>query len=154
VSAARSKHIAPIPVTAVAPAAVRPQRRHRVARTGLVAAVLAAVAAGSAVGGAVIAVRVAVAAPSRTGATPRTQPRGTCALSPFRHDANVVVMGVGAARFCRSQAHVLRLEGDHWSYRTGRELFAPDHGSAALGVVCRLRRRALAAIVSDTGARR
>jgi hypothetical protein len=143
--------VAPIPVTQVAPAA-RPPRRHRSVRVGLAAAVIGALAAGSAAGAAFVAGRLSPRSPAHAGAAAvRLE---TCAVSPFQHDANVVVRGAGANAFCRSQAHVLALAGDRWTYRAGGELIAPDKGSSALTVVCRLRRHRLSATVYDTGAQR
>jgi hypothetical protein len=134
--------IAPIPVTQVAPAA-RPVRRHRTVRVGLVAAVIAALGVGSAAGAAFMTGRLPL--------WPGHASSETCAVSPFQHDANVVVRGIGANTFCRSQASVLQLDGDSWTYRAGNELIAPDHGKSSLGVVCRLRRSSLNATVYDSG---
>jgi hypothetical protein len=111
---------------------------------------IVAIAASAAAGGAFVAARAAATRTVVTAAK-RQQIRQTCALSPFRHDANVVVSGVAAARFCRTQAHVLRLRGDEWTYRAGRELLAPDHGAAALGTVCSLRRGPSTLRVYDSG---
>jgi hypothetical protein len=151
----RSRRIAPIPVTQQAPIVRRPPRRHRSVRVGLVATLIAAVAAGSAAGAALVVDRLS-AKPAAFAAQkrPSAEPLQTCALSSFRHDANVVVRGIRADAFCRSQAHVLRLEGDRWTYRAGRELIAPDHGVESLAVVCRLRHGRLAATVYDSGGRR
>jgi serine/threonine-protein kinase len=128
-------------------------RRHRLVRVGRAAAVIATIAAASAAAGAYVTARIAPAATGRA-ALPRSLARvETCAISPFEDDANVVVAGAAAGRFCRAQAHVLRLDGDRWTYRAGRELFAPHHGADALAVVCRLRRGPLRATVYDTGSR-
>ena len=148
-----SRRVAPIPVTQAAPVARRPSRRHRSVRIGLVAATVAAVAAGSAAGAALVVDRLSAHAKPAATAAHAAVPE-TCALSSVQHDANVVIRGLHADAFCRSQAHVLRLEGDRWTYRAGSELIAPDHGVNALGVVCRVRRGALAATVYDSGARR
>ena len=84
----------------------------------------------------------------------RPEPRpATCAVSPVDRDANIVVRGVGADSFCRAQARLLRLRGDSWTYRSGRELFAPDHGTEELTVVCRLARGRLELTVYDAGSR-
>jgi len=141
--------IARIPRTAIPRPAVAP-RRHRAVRTGVVAIVLAAVAAGSAAGGALVA-RRATASPHAVAHA--IQPPQTCTLSPFDHDANIVVRGVTASAFCRAQSHALRLDGYHWTYRAGHELIAPDHGGNSLVVVCRLRRNRMAATVYDSGTR-
>jgi Protein kinase domain len=151
VSVRRGRRVARLAPTEVV-RAMQPPRRHRAVRTSVVAAVIAVVAAGSAAGGALIAGRAAKAS-VRTPAAQHQLQRQTCALSTFDHDANVVVAGVAAARFCRVQAHTLRLDGYRWTYRAGKELIAPDHGRNALGVVCRLRRAGLAATVYDSGGR-
>jgi serine/threonine protein kinase len=141
--------IAPLPVTRAAPAS-RPVRRHRSIRVGVAVAIAAVLAAGSTAAAAYMTGRL----PTRHASPPRAQSAlQQCVVSPFQHDANVVIRGTGAAAFCRKQAHVLRLVGDTWTYRTGSELIAPDHGSSALGVVCRVRRRNLVATVYDTGAK-
>ena len=150
---ARSRRVAPIPVTQAAPVARRPSRRHRSFRIGLVVATVAAVAAGSAAGAALVVDRLAKHASPAVAAKHVTALQ-TCALSSYQHDANVVIRGLRADAFCRSQAHVLRLEGDRWTYRAGGELIAPDHGVDALGIVCRVHRRGLAATVYDSGAQR
>jgi hypothetical protein len=119
-------------------------------RTGVAALVLGAVAAASAAGGALLAGR-ATASPVHRAA--EVQHRQTCTLSPFDHDANVVVRGVAALGACRRQSHALRLDGYRWTYRSGGELIAPDHGNAALAVVCKLRHDSLIATVYDSGSR-
>jgi hypothetical protein len=139
--------VAPIPVTQFAPRA-RPVRRHRSLRVGLLAAALVALVAASAAGAAFMTGRFSLHPAPRAASTPKVE---TCAVSPFQHDANVVVRGAGAVAFCRSQAHVLRLVGDSWTYRTGGELMAPDRGTTALTLVCKLHRRALVATVYDSG---
>jgi hypothetical protein len=148
---APTRRLPPIPITQPARAA-RPVRRSRSVRLGLAAATIAALAACSAAGAAFLVQRFE----RPRGAPPRAAaaPLETCALSPFKHDANIVVRGARADTFCRAQAHVLQLEGDRWSYRLGGELFAPDHGVSALRVVCRLRRGRLAATVYDSGTTR
>jgi hypothetical protein len=73
-----------------------------------------------------------------------------CAVSPFKHDANLVVSGVGAIRFCRSQAETLSTQGYHWAYRDTTRLAAPDSGDPAdLGRICSLARGRLTATVYD-----
>ena len=147
-----ARRLPPIPVTQPAPVAVRPARRRRSVRVSLAAATIAALAACSAAGAAFLVQRFE---PHRGAPAPAASgPLQTCALSPFKHDANIVVRGVRADTFCRTQAHVLQLEGDRWSYRNGGELFAPDHGLSALRVVCRLRHGLLAATVYDSGTTR
>ena len=143
--------IARIPRTRVARPIMRPllERRHRARRgAGILAlAVVAAVAAG---GGAFFAGRLGAAGPAGHVAA-RQQPRQTCALSPFHHNANVVISGLGALRLCRTQAHVLQLEGDQWSYRSGAELFTADRGNGSLQTICVLRRGASRLHVYDSG---
>jgi hypothetical protein len=51
------------------------------------------------------------------------------------------------------QAHVLRLQGDQWTYRSGGELFTPDHGSRGLQTICALRRGRSRLHVYDSGGR-
>ena len=138
-----------IPRTKPAPAIAPAIRRRRMRRSVGVFGV-AAVAALAAAGGAFIATRASATASVKT---PAQQPHQTCALSAFHHDANVVLTGAGATRLCRTQAHVLRLRGDEWSYRSGGELFAPDHGTSSLHTVCRLSRGAVRLRVYDSGAR-
>ena len=94
------------------------------------------------------------------GAQP-TQPRPRafvtrCAVSPFGADANLVVAGVGARSFCRSQAETLSAHGsDTWAYRADTRLLAPDSGDPHnLGRICALARgRLTVAIYDDLGRR-
>jgi len=86
----------------------------------------------------------------------RAQPRDLvtrCAVSPFEADANVVVSGVGAVHFCRSQAQTLSTQGDDWAYRANTRLLAPDSGDPrGLGRICALARgRLTVAIYDDLG---
>jgi hypothetical protein len=143
-----------IPRTRVAPPIMRarPERRHRV-RRGAGILMLAVVAAAAAAGGALFADRLGAAGPGRHAAAAR-QPHQTCSVSPFNHNANVVVSGVGALRFCRDQAHVLQLNGETWSYRSGAELFTPDGGDGSLQTICVLRRGASRLHVYDSGSHR
>jgi serine/threonine protein kinase len=143
--------IARIPRTRVAPRVMAPLsvRRRRASRgVGVVA--LAAVAAAAAAGGAVFAGRLGAAGPPKRAAS-SPPPQQTCALSPFHHNANVVISGLAAVRFCRTQAHVLQLQGDQWTYRAGAELFAPDTGSGSLQTICVLRRGRSRLHVYDSG---
>src|SRR5262249_16861801 len=82
---------------------------------------------------------LAVAAPATAGGVvlgrklTRTQPSHPqppavatrCAVSSFEADANLVVTGIGAIRFCRSQAVTLSAQGNDWAYRTNTRLLAP-----------------------------
>ena len=76
-----------------------------------------------------------------------------CAVSPFGADANLVVAGVGAIRFCRAQAETLSSQGDSWGYRANTRLLAPDSGDPNnLARVCALARgRLIAAVYDDLG---
>jgi hypothetical protein len=104
--------------------------------------VLAGAAAGLVAG-------VLIAAPS-----PSREAVATCSLSPLSHDANLVVTGAGARRFCRNQVRTLSGHGDSWGYRMGRRLLTPDERDPhALGRVCSLRRDALSVTIYDTGKR-
>jgi len=78
-----------------------------------------------------------------------------CAVSPFGADANLVVSGVGALGFCRSQAVALSSGGDAWAYRSDTRLLAPDSGDVkGLGRICALARgRLTVAIYDDLGRR-
>jgi hypothetical protein len=128
---------------------VRPATRRRSAHRGVRLLGVAALAAVAAAGGAVAAGRFAHGTATRTPA--HVAARQTCAVSTFRHDANVVVAGVGAGRFCRAQTHVLGLQGNEWTYRDGGRLLAPDHGAGAVSVVCALQRRGFRLTVYDSG---
>jgi hypothetical protein len=73
-----------------------------------------------------------------------------CAISKFTADANVVVSGVGAIHFCRSQAQTLSVNGDAWAYRTNTRLLAPDSGAPSnLSRICALARGRLAVSIYD-----
>jgi hypothetical protein len=73
-----------------------------------------------------------------------------CAVQPFGADANLVVSGVGALRFCRSQAETLSAQGDAWAYRANTHLLAPDSGDPSnLSRICGLARGRLSAAVYD-----
>jgi hypothetical protein len=129
-----------------------PSLRHRAVRFRRAIGFLAVVAVASAGAGGYAAIRLERAL--RAADAPRaTVPAETCAISPFHHDANIVVHGVGAARFCAAQPHIFALAGDTWSYRSGRALFTPDSGAGSLGLVCRLRRGPLSITVYDAGGR-
>jgi hypothetical protein len=78
-----------------------------------------------------------------------------CAVQPFGADANLVVSGVGAVRFCRSQAETLSTQSVAWSYRDNTTLQAPDSGDpAGLTRICGLSRGKLVAAVYDDLGRR
>ena len=78
-----------------------------------------------------------------------------CAVSQFGADVNLVVSGVGARRFCRSQAQTLSAQGNAWAYRASTTLLAPDSGDPQdLGRICALARGRLKAAVYDDLGRR
>jgi serine/threonine protein kinase len=131
----------------------RPVARHtqhgRLWRVGVASLAALAVAAPASAGGWMLAKRL-------DGTRPAPQPRAIatrCAVSPFGHDANLVVSGVGAIRFCRLQAEALSKQGSAWAYRTGTRLVAPDSGDpTGLGRICSLSRgRLVAAVYDDKG---
>lgn len=132
-------------------AAQSPRARHR-QRSGLWRAtvfvlVALAVAAPATAGGMVLGQRLA------RGPAPETKPRAIpsrCAVSPFGADANLVVFGVGAVAFCRSQATTLSAQGQPWAYRADTRLVAPDSGNPSdLNRICALARGELTASVYD-----
>lgn len=128
-----------------------PRSRHHAVRLGQVVALLAAVAAVSAVASAYATARFRLQqrpAPARAVVRPVT-----CAVSSTTNDANLVVGGIGANAFCASAAHTLALDGGLWIYRSGNELYRPDTGAGELGLVCRLHRGALRMTVYDAGHR-
>ena len=130
---------------AAPPAHHRQRSRLRRATVFLLAALAVAVPATA--GGLVLGQRLARAQP------PQTHPhvvRTRCALSQFGADANLVVSGVGAIRFCRSQAVTLSAQGNSWGYRADTRLLAPDSGNPqGLGRICTLARGGLTAAVYD-----
>jgi serine/threonine-protein kinase len=146
----RPQAIERIPRTQAAPP-IAPARRRR-ARRGLSALAVAVTVAAAAAGGAFVVGRASATdgAKSPTVDALATQ---TCALSTVNHNANIVVSGVGALRFCRLQSHALRLQGDEWTYRGGKELFVPDTGSGSLHQVCALHRGTSRLRVYDSGSR-
>jgi hypothetical protein len=131
--------------------AARHRQRGRLWRVGVALLAALAVAAPATAGGVVLGRKLAGTPPSRA------QPRELvtrCAVSPFGADANLVVSGVGAVRFCRSQAKTLSTQGDDtWGYRSDTRLLAPDSGDpTGLGRICALARgRLKAAIYDDLG---
>jgi hypothetical protein len=132
------------------PASARYRQHGRLWRVGVALLAALAVAAPATAGGVVLGRRLAGTQPSRA------QPRELvtrCAVSPFEADANVVVSGVGAVHFCRSQAETLSTQGDDWAYRADTRLLAPDSGDPrGLGRICALARgRLTVAIYDDLG---
>ena len=129
------------------PAPPRYRQRTRLWRvTAFVLAALA-VAGPATAGGVVLGRKLARTQPAHPQA-PAVPTR--CAVSPFEADANLVVSGLGAIRFCRSQARSLSAQGQAWAYRANTRLLAPDSGRPAdLSPVCALARGQLTAAVYD-----
>ena len=130
----------------------RHTQRTRLWRVGVSLLVALAVAAPATAGGVVLGRRLA-----RTQSS-SAQPHlvvTRCAVQPFGADANLVVSGVGAIRFCRSQAQTLSSQGDAWAYRANTRLLAPDSGDPNnLSRICTLARgRLTAAVYDDLGQR-
>jgi serine/threonine protein kinase len=135
----------------VRPAAplARHTQRSRLWRTMAFVIAALAVAAPATAGGVVLGRRLARAQPSQ----PAREVATRCAVSQFGADANLVVSGVGAIGFCRSQAVALSKQGNSWAYRSDTHLLAPDSGKPQdLGRICALSRgRLTAAIYDDLG---
>jgi hypothetical protein len=129
------------------PARALHTQRTRLWRVGAALVAAVAVAAPATAGGVVIGRRLAHTQPLR----PQPREAATrCAVSPFTADANLVVSGVGAVRFCRLQAQTLSAQGDAWAYRASTKLLAPDSGNPSdLGRICALARGQLRAAVYD-----
>jgi serine/threonine protein kinase len=136
----------------VPPPPSRHRQRTRLWRVGASLLVALAVAAPATAGGVVLGRRLA-----RTQSS-LPQPHlvvTRCAVQPFGADANLVVTGVGAILFCRSQAQTLSSQGDAWGYRANTRLLAPDSGDPTnLSRICALARgRLIAAVYDDLGQR-
>jgi serine/threonine protein kinase len=139
------------PLAAPHPELARHRQRPRRWRVATALLVLLAVAAPAAAGGMLLG--------RKLDRTSQTQPQARriaaptrCTVSPSDNDANLVVSGIGAIRFCRSQAQALSAQGDAWAYRPNTQLQAPSHGDPAeLSRVCALNRNRLSAIVWDDG---
>jgi hypothetical protein len=135
------------------PAPARHRQRSRAWRAAVLLLVALAIAAPATAGGVVLGRRLA-----RAHLYPTASPRALasrCAVSPFGADANLVVYGVGAIGFCRSQAEALSTNGAAWAYRANTHLLAPDSGRPAeLGRICALARGQLSARVYDDLGRR
>jgi len=135
------------PVPASQPASKLHRQRGRLWRVGVALLAALAVAAPATAGGVVLGRRLAASQPSRPQPS---QLVSRCALSPFGADANLVVSGVGARSFCRSQARTLSAQGNAWAYRSDTRLLAPDSGDPRnLGRICALARGRLTAAVYD-----
>lgn len=131
----------------VAPPGARHTQRSRLWRVGVATIAALAVAAPASAGGWMLARKFYGPGPAR----PQAHAVATrCAVSAFGHDANLVVAGVGADRFCRLQAEALSKQGNSWAYRTNTRLLAPDSGDPnGLGRICGLARGRLTAAVYD-----
>jgi serine/threonine protein kinase len=131
----------------VASPAARHTQRSRLWRVGVATIAALAVAAPASAGGWMLARKFYGPGPAR----PQAHVVATrCAVSAFGHDANLVVAGVGADRFCRLQAEALSKQGNSWAYRTNTRLLAPDSGDPnGLGRICGLARGRLTAAVYD-----
>jgi serine/threonine-protein kinase len=129
------------------PALARHTQRTRLWRVGVALLAALAVAAPATAGGVVLGRTFAATQPSH----PQPRELATrCAVSAFGHDANLVVSGVGAIRFCRSQAETLSRQGNDWAYRGNTRLLAPDSGDPSrLSRICGLARGRLTARVYD-----
>jgi hypothetical protein len=131
---------------------VRHKQRTRLWRIGVSLLAALAVAAPATAGGVVLGRRLASTRPSQSH--PR-ELATRCAVSSFGHDANLVVAGVGAIPFCRTQAETLSTQANAWAYRAGIRLLAPDSGDPShLSRVCALARGRLTAAVYDDLGRR
>jgi eukaryotic-like serine/threonine-protein kinase len=129
------------------PAPARHRQRTGLWRAGVFLLGALAVAAPTTAGGVVLGRELAGKQPSAS--TPRLVAT-RCAVSPFDADANLVVSGVGAIRFCRSQAETLSAQGQAWAYRADIRLLAPDSGDpSGLSRICGLARGRLSAAVYD-----
>lgn len=134
---------------AIAPSPAPPRYRQRTRLWRVSASLLAGliVAAPATAGGLVLGRKLAGTQPThrQAHAVPTR-----CAVSPFEADANLVVAGLGAIRFCRSQARSLSAQGQAWAYRANTRLLAPDSGHPGdLSRVCALARGHLTAAVYD-----
>jgi hypothetical protein len=134
------------------PPPARHTQRSRFGRLAVASLAALAVAAPASAGGWLLARKLYGLQPARA----QTHAVVThCAVSAFGHDANLVVSGVGAIRFCRLQAETLSKQGNSWGYRAGTRLLAPDSGDpSGLGRICAISRGRLTAVVYDDKGRR
>ena len=133
------------------PAAQSPPRWSTAERAIGLAAGFVVLTAAAALAGALLAFHEFAPSAAHGAARPTA---GSCTASALSHDANVVVSGVDPSSLCRSLTASLASRSTAWTYRSGRVLLAPDHGSDALSVVCRLQRGSLTVTVYDTGSQR
>jgi eukaryotic-like serine/threonine-protein kinase len=150
VDALRSALGAPSP-TAATRAFASPRPRPPRRRRRLIGAALAVGALAVALGSGLATYAIAVPSASDPVAAPRPT---TCTMSPAGHNANIVGRGIHARTYCRSLAAQLSTGSDSWSYRGGRLLSTPDHGSGDVRPVCRFRDRRMQVRVFDSGTQR
>jgi serine/threonine protein kinase len=125
----------------------RHTQRSRLWRATVFGVAALAVAGPATAGGVVLGKRLAR---SQSAQAASHQIVTRCAVSQFGADANLVVSGVGAIGFCRSQAEALSKQGNSWAYRADTHLLAPDSGKPQdLGRICALSRGRLTAAVYD-----
>jgi Protein kinase domain len=129
------------------PVPARHRQRTRLWRVTAFLLAALAVAAPATAGGVVLGRRLVQTQPAHPLARAVVT---RCAVSPFDADANLVVAGVGANSFCRSQAETLSAQGQAWAYRANTHLLAPDSGRPSdLSRVCALARGHLTASIYD-----
>ena len=121
--------------------------RSRARRAAALAAVAVAAVAIAAL--AALATHVFTLGSGDAGANASTRRATTCTTSPYDHDANVIVRGVRADAYCRKLTRLLTSDDEVWSYRTGRVIYAPDHGEVS--PVCRFRDAGMRVAVYDSG---
>jgi serine/threonine-protein kinase len=136
-----------------APVPARHRQRSRLGRAAVLLLAALVVAVPATAGGVFLGRKL-----DRTQPAPLAQARAVvsrCAVQPFGADANLVVSGVGAIGFCRSQAKSLSMQGSSWAYRDSTQLLAPDSGDPkGLSRICALARGRLDAAVYDDLGRR
>jgi protein kinase-like protein len=135
------------------PEPARHRQHGRLWRVGVPLLAALAVAAPATAGGVVLGRKLAGTQPTPA----QVHALATrCTVSPFGADANLVVSGVGALGFCRSQAETLSTQGsDAWAYRANTRLLAPDSGDPNnLGRICALARGQLTVAIYDDLGRR
>jgi len=134
-------------VSPAPPPPARHTQRSRLWRSTVFAVAALAIAGPATAGGVVLGKRLAH---SESSPAASHQVVTRCAVSQFGADANLVVSGVGAVGFCRSQAVALSKQGNSWAYRADTHLLAPDSGKPQdLGRICALSRGRLTAAVYD-----
>jgi hypothetical protein len=157
--AATRRRLLPLPTTPGARPVSRPEdpparhrQRSRLGRAGIALLVVFLVAVPALAGGVVLGRKLDPSLPLLAQSHPVAT---SCAVSPFGADANLVISGVGALRFCRAQAEALSTQGEAWAFRADTRLVAPDSGDPAdLSRICALERGRLSAAVYDDLGRR